>query len=127
MPLDARKAQHLLQVVARSFAGRQRTIVIVYLSSGSYSYVAQSVIMRSLRIIDPQVLDVAGQATPRVADSILIAPLGTNFSGAVFVADTPTATSTAVAGAAKYEILEVQSAGILPGGSHLRVTLRRMR
>ena len=127
MPLDARKAQHLLQVVARSFASRQRTIVVVYLAGGSYSFVALPVIMRSQQVIDPQVLDAAGQALPRNADTILTAPLGTNFGGAVFVADTTTATAAAVAGAAKYEILEVLPVGIVPGGSHLRVSLRRMR
>lgn len=127
MPLDARKAQHLLQVVARSFAGRQRIIVVVYLAGGSYSFVALSVIMRFQQIIDPQVLDAAGQALPRTADTLMIAPLGTNFTGAVLVADTTTATAAAVAGAAKYEILEVLPVGIVPGGSHLRVSLRRMR
>ena len=127
MPLDARKAQHLLQVVARSFASRQRTIVVVYLASGSYSFVALSVIMRSQQVIDPQVPDTAGQALPRSADTIMIAPLGTNFTGVVFVADTATATAAAVAGAAKYEIIEVLPIGIVPGGSHLRVSLRRMR
>ena len=127
MPLDARKVQHLLQVVARSFASRQRTIVIVYLASGSYSYVALSAIMRSQQILDPQVLNAAGQALPHTADSIMIAPLGTNFTGAVFVADTAIATSVAVASAAKYEIIEVLPVGIVPGGSHLRVSLRRMR
>ncbi len=127
MPLDARKAQHLLQVVARSFASRQRTIVVVYLTGGSYSFVALSVIMRSQQVIDPQVLDAAGQALPRSADMLIIAPLGTNFTGAVFVADTATATAAAVASAAKYEIIEVLPSGIVPGGSHLRVSLRRMR
>jgi hypothetical protein len=68
MPLDARKAQHLLQAVARSFANRQRTIVVVYLAGGSYSFAALSVIMRSQQIIDPQVLDAAGQALPRNAN-----------------------------------------------------------
>ncbi|MDQ2884668.1 MAG: hypothetical protein M3Y39_01120 [Chloroflexota bacterium] len=127
MPLDARKAQHLLQVVARSFANRQRTIVVVYLAGGSYSFVALSVIMRPQQVIDPQVLDAAGQALPRNADTLMIVPLGTNFTGAVLVADTATATAAAVAGAAKYEILEVLPVGIVPGGSHLRVSLRRMR
>lgn len=127
MPLDARKAQHLLQVVARSFAGRQRTVVVVYLSGGSYSYVALPVIMRSQQVSEPQVLDASGLALPHNADTIIIAPQGTNFTGAVFVADTTTATSTAVASAVKYEISEVLPVGIVPGGSHVRVSLRRMR
>jgi hypothetical protein len=127
MPLDARKAQHILQVVARSFATRQRTVVVVYMASGSYSYVAVQGIMRSIQVVDPQIVDASGQALPRGADTMLIAPLATSFTGAVFVADTTSATSGAVAAAPKYEIVEVLPVGIIPGGSHLRVALRRMR
>lgn len=127
MPLDARKTQHLLQAVMRSFAGRQRTVVGVYLVGGSYSYAALQVIMRSMQVIDPQVFDAVGQAVPRNADTVIIAPLGTNFTGAVYIADTTVATSVAVASAAKYEIIEVLPIGIVPGGSLLRVSLRRMR
>jgi hypothetical protein len=127
MSLDARKAQHVLQVITRSFVGRQRTVVVVYLASGSYSYVAIQAIMRSIKVIDPQVLDAGGQSFPQGADTVLMAPLGTSFTGAVFVADTTNATTGAVAAAPKYEIIEVLPVGIVPGGSRLRVTLRRMR
>jgi hypothetical protein len=127
MPLDARKVQHILQVVTRSFASRQRTIVIVYLASGSYTYVAVQVIIRSIQVIDPQVIDASGQALPHGADTVIIAPLGTSFTGAIFVADTTSTTSGAVAAALKYEIVEVLPVGIVPGGSRLRVALRRMR
>jgi hypothetical protein len=127
MPLDARKTQHILQVVARSFTGRQRTIVIVYLAGGSYSYSAVQVIMRPERVVDPQVPNIAGQVLPHSADTLMIAPLGTNFTGAVYVADTTSATASAVAAAPKYEIVEVLPVGIIPGGSHLRVSLRRLR
>jgi hypothetical protein len=127
MPLDARKAQHIGQVVARSFATRQRTVVIVYLASGSYIYVAVQVIMRSIQVIDTQIVDASGQVLPRSADTVIIAPLGTSFTGAIFVADTTSPTASAVAAAPKYEIVEVLPAGIIPGGSHIRVALRRMR
>ncbi len=127
MPLDARKTQHILQVVARSFAGRQRAVVIVYLAGGSYSYSAVQVIMRPEQIVDPQVPGVAGQPLPRNADTLMIAPLGTNFTGAVYVADTTSATASAVAAAPKYEIIEVLPVGIIPGGSRLRISLRRLR
>ena len=127
MPLDARKAQHLLQVVARTFAGRQRTVVVVYLLSGSYSYATMQVIMRSEQAIDPQVLDSKGRALPHDADTWLIAPLGSNFTGAVYIADTTSATASAVASAVKYEIVEVLPLGMIPGGSHIRVALRRLR
>jgi 3'-phosphoadenosine 5'-phosphosulfate sulfotransferase (PAPS reductase)/FAD synthetase len=43
-----------------------------------------------------------------------------------YIADTPTATSGAVAAAQKYEIIEVLPVGIVPGGSHLRVLCRRL-
>ncbi len=127
MPLDARKAQHLLQVVTRSFAGRQRTVVVVALASGSYTYTAIQVIMRPLRVVDPQVYDTAGQSAPRVADMLMIAPLATNFTGAVYVADTTVASLSSVTSAPKYEIVEVLPTGMLPGGTHLRVSLRRLR
>ena len=127
MPLDARKIQHVLQVISRSFNGRQSTVVIVYLLSGSYSYSAVQVIMRPEQIVDPQVLNASGRAVPHDADTLMIAPLGTNFTGAVYVADTTTATSAAVALVPKYEIVEALPIGIIPGGTHLRVALRRLR
>lgn len=127
MPLNAQKAQHILQVVARSFVGRQRTVVIVYLASGVYTYSAVTVIMRAEQVPDPQVSDVSGRSAPRTVDTIMIAPLGTNFTGAVYVADTPTATQAAVSSARKYEIIDALSVGIVPGGSHIRVLLRRLQ
>ena len=127
MPLDARKAQHLLQIITRSFAGRQRSVVCVYQISGIYSYSVLQVIMRPQQVLDPQVFNAAGQPLPRSTDTVMIAPLGTNFTGAVYVADTATASSSAIALAAKYEIVEVLPVGIIPGGSHLRVSLRRLR
>lgn len=127
MPLDARKAQHLLQVVTRSYAGRQRTVVAVTLSNGSYSYTTLQVIMRPQQTPDPQVYDVSALSVPRTVDMIMIAPLGTSLTGVVYIADTTSATASAVAGAAKYELLEVLPVGLLPGGSHLRVSLRRLR
>ena len=126
MPLDARKAQHLLQVVTRSFAGRQRTVVVVALVSGSYTYTAIQVIMRPQRVVDAQVYDPTGQSAPQSADMLMIAPLTTNFTGAVYIADTTIASLSGVTSAPKYEIAEVIPAGILPGGTHLRVSLRRM-
>jgi hypothetical protein len=127
MPLDARKEQHMLQVIPRTFAGRQRTVVIVYLAGGSYSYSAVQVIMRPEQIIDPQIYDASGMAPLHNADMLMIAPPGTNFTGAVYIADTTTATAAAVASAPKYEIIEALPVGMVVGGTHLRVLLRRMR
>ena len=127
MPLDARKTQHILNVVPKTFAGRQRIVVFVTLASGVYSYTAVQVIMRPEEIIDPQVYDASGHAPQRNADMLLIAPLGTSFTGVVYIADTTTATSAAVAAAPKYEIIEALPVGIVPGGSHVRALLRRLR
>ena len=127
MPLDARKALHLLQVVTRSFAGRQRTVVVVALISGSYTYTAIQAIMRPLAVVDLQIDDVAGQPASRASDTLMIAPLSTSFVGAVYIADTSVASAASVAPAPKYEIVEVLPTGIVPGGSHLRVSLRRLR
>ncbi len=127
MPLDARKAQHLLQAVTKSFTGRQRTVVVVALSSGNYIYTAIQAIMRPLYAVDPQVYDSSGQPAPLSADMLMIAPLTTNFTGAVYIADTMVASVSGVTPAPKYEIVEVLTAGIIPGGTHLRVSLRRLR
>ena len=128
MPLDStRKTNHIQSVVLRTFAGRVKTVVLVTLAGGTYSYNAVSVIMRPQEVIDPQIPDIAGgQPRPR-ADQLMIAPLGTSFIGVVFVADTPTATAAAVQAAPKYEIIEAVNAGIVPGGTHVQVLLRRLR
>ncbi len=127
MPLDARKTQHILNIVPKTFAGRQRTVVFVTLAGGAYSYSAVQVIMRPEEVIDPQIYDASGQAPLRTIDMLMIAPLGTNFTGVVYVADTTTATSSAVAAAPKYEIIEALPAGVVPGGTHVRALLRRLR
>ena len=127
MPLDARKTLHLLKTVALTFASRQRAVVLVSLVNNSYVYSTLEAIMRPIRVTDPQIYDIAGQADPLMADTLMIAPLGTSFSGVVYVADTPTATATAIASANKYEIVEVLPVGLVPGGTHLRVSLRRLR
>lgn len=127
MPLDSRKIQHIAQVIALTFTGRQRAVVVVYLAGGSYSYSALQAIMRPEQILDPQIDDASGHAPILNADMLMIAPLGTNFTGAVYIADTPTATATAVAAAPKYEIVEALPVGVVPGGTHIRVLLRRLR
>lgn len=127
MPLDSRKTQHILSVVPKTFAGRQRTVVLVSLAGGAYSYTTIQVIMRPEEIIDPQIYDAGGSQPPLTADMLMIAPLGTSFTGVVYVADTSTPTTAAVAAAPKYEIIEALPVGIVPGGSHIRVLLRRLR
>lgn len=127
MPLDARKTQHILNVVPKTYAGRQRTVVFVTLASGVYSFSATQVIMRPEEVIEPQMFDANGQTPLHNVDMLMIAPLGTNFTGVVYVADTPTATSAAVTAAPKYEIIEALPAGVIPGGSHIRALLRRLR
>lgn len=127
MPIDSRKAAHLQALVNKSFIGRQKTVVFCYQAAGVYSYTAISVIFRPQNIIDPQIPDQAG-APPRLYfDMLCIAPLGTNFTGVVFIADTTTATAAAVQAAAKYEVISVLPQGILPGGTHVQAKLRRLR
>jgi len=128
MPLDTQnKINHVLSVVNRTFKGRQKTVVFVYESAGVYTYTAISVIFRPQDVIDPQVPNVADESPRAPWDMYMIAPLGTNFTGLVFVADTQTATQIAVAAAPKYEPIEIVPTGIVPGGTHVRVNLRRLR
>lgn len=127
MPLDPRKIQHIQHITNLSFANRQRTVVLVTLSNGVYSYSTLFAIMRPLQVLNPQTLDASNSDALRNPDMLMQAPLNTNFTGVVYIADTPTPTALAVAAAAKYEILEALPVGLAPGGSHIRVLLKRLR
>lgn len=127
MPLDSRKITHIQNTIQKTWASRQKTVVFVTLASGTYSYAAVSVIFRPQQVIDPQILLASGGKPVPQFDMMLIAPLGTNFTGVVYVADTQTATSGAVATAPKYEVIEVLPVGMAPGGSHIPALLRRLR
>lgn len=128
MPLDnPQKIAHLQAAIARTYQGRQQTMVFVYQSGSSYTYTAVSVVFRKQEIIDPEVPNVGGTSSVYPTDTYIVAPLGTNFTGVVYVADTATATAGAVAAAPKYEVIEAVLVGILPGGTHIRALLRRLR
>jgi hypothetical protein len=127
MPLDSRKTSHIQAVVQQTWTGRTKTVVFVYDNAGSYTYVAQSVIFRPQSVIDPTVPNLSGSAPGAPADMIMICPLSISLVGVVYVADTTTATSSAVAAAHKYEIIQAVPTGILPGGTHYTVALRRLR
>jgi len=127
MPLDPRKIQHIQNVTNLSFANRQRTVVLVTLTGSTYSYATLVAILRPLQALNPQVIDNSTGDPLRAPDMLMQAPLGTSFAGVVYIADTPTPNATTIAAAAKYEIVEVLTVGLAPGGSHLRVLLRRLR
>lgn len=127
MPLDSRKIQHIQSVIPQTWTGRTRTVVFVYDNAGTFSYVAQTVIWRRQDIIDPQIPDLSGGVPGVPADVRMIAALTINFTGVVYIADTATATSAAVAAAEKYEIIETLPTGMIPGGTHYTVALRRLR
>jgi hypothetical protein len=128
MPLDSQnKINHIQAAVLRTFTGRQKTVVFVYQSSGTYSYVAVQAIFRPQTLIDPQIPDQAGGQPRQLFDMLMVVPINTNFTGVVYVADTPTATSGAVASANKYEVIEALPVGIVPGGTHIVAKLRRFR
>lgn len=127
MPLDTRKLQHMLQVQARSFAGRQRTLVVVALVAGSYTCTPVQGIFKLLENSEPTVLRADGDVLSREIDALLIVPAGTLMTGAVYIADTSSPTSGAVSAAAKYEPLTVLPARGGASNSHLLITLRRLR
>lgn len=125
MPLDSNKIAHIQSVILKSFAGRQKTVMFVYQVAGVYTYTAVQVIFRPQTIIEPEIPDQSG-STPRQAfDLLMIAPIGTNFSGVVFVADTTTAST--IASAPKYAVIEALPVGIVPGGTHIVAKMRRFR
>ena len=127
MPLSAAKLSHIQTIIQKTWTSRQKTVVFVTLSSGTYSYTAVSVIFRPQQVIDPQILATSGGKPVPQFDMMLIAPLGTNFTGVIYIADTATATSGAVQASQKYEVIEALPVGMAPDGSHLRALLRRLR
>src|SRR5437764_796223 len=106
MPLNSQKLTHIQNAIQKTWTSRQKTVVFVTLASGTYSYTAVSVIWRPQQLIDPQILATGGGKPVPQFDMMVIAPLGTNFTGVVYIADTSTATSGAVASAQKYEVIE---------------------
>jgi hypothetical protein len=127
MTLDARKAEHLQAVVTRTFVGRQKTVVFAYRTGSGYTYAALNVIFRGQRGIDPQIPAREGTRPRLQYDTVMLAPLGTNFTGVALVADTSTPSAAAVLVSPKYEVVEVIQSGLLPGGTHIRALLRRLR
>lgn len=129
MPLDANKSAHIQSALQRSFEGRQETVVFVYQISGGagYIYAPVQVILRPQAVADPEIPNSGGAPPGQSADMLLIAPISTNFTGVVLIADTELATAAGVAAAFKYAIIEARPAGIVPGGTHYVVKLRRFR
>ncbi len=129
MPLDNQnKINHVLDVIARTFAGRQKTVVLVYQAVGGvYSYVTVQAIFRLQTIINPQIPDQVGAPPRQQFDLLMVVPIGTNLVGVVYVADTTIATASGVAAASKYEIVEALPVGILPNATHIVAKLRRLR
>src|SRR5437763_17091098 len=106
MPLTAANLSHIQTIIQKTWTSRQKTVVFVTLSSGTYSYTTVSVIFRPQQVIDPQILATSGGKPVPLFDMMLIAPLGTNFTGVIYIADTATATSGAVQASQKYEVIE---------------------
>jgi hypothetical protein len=127
MPLDANKIAHIQAVIPKTFAGRQKTVVFVYQAGGSYTYTAVQVIFRPQTIIDPEVPDALGASPKPLCDLLMVAPITTSFNGVVLIADTSTASASAVAAAQKYAVVEALPTGIVPGGTHIVAKLRRFR
>jgi len=128
MPLDNQnKINHILAVILRTFAGRQETVVLVYQSAGTYSYATVQAIFRPQTILDLQIPDQAGSPPRQQFDLLMVVPVSTNLVGVVYVADTTTASASAVAVATKYSVVEALPVGILPSGTHIVAKLRRMR
>src|SRR5436305_2671718 len=105
MPLDANKIAHIQAVTQKTFTGRQKTVVFVYQTGGSYTYTAVQVIFRPQMIIDPEIPDASGVSPQPASDLLMVAPITTSFSGVVLIADTSTASASAVAAAQKYAVV----------------------
>ena len=102
-------------------------MIFVYQVAGVYTYEAIQAIFRPQAIIEPEIPDQSGSTPKQAFDLLMIAPISVNFSGVVFVADTATASASAIAAAPKYEVVEALPIGIAPGGTHIAAKMRRLR
>jgi hypothetical protein len=128
MPLDNQnKHNHILAMVRKAWTGRQQTVVFVAQSTGVWNYTAQNVIFRKQQVIDPAIPDTSGEAPKMKVDALMMVDISISMVGVVYIAYTATATAGAVAASEKYEVIESTPAGIIPGGTHYVVKLRRMR
>jgi hypothetical protein len=96
-------------------------------SGGVWTYTPQTVIFRRQDVIDPEIPDVSGGPPAQKADALLILPISTSMDGVSYVAYTDVATALAVSNAEKYQVIESVPTGIVPGGTHWSVSLRRLR
>jgi hypothetical protein len=128
MPLDSQnKINHVFSVIARSYQGRTQVVTFVSLVSGTWTYTLETVIFRRQEVFDPEQPDTSGTAPTPKADALMIVPITTSMVGVVYVAYTNVATALAVSTAEKYEVIESTPTGIIPGGTHYQVDLRRLR
>jgi hypothetical protein len=127
MPLDNQnKLNHILAVIQRTFAGRQKVVTLTYQSAGVYSYATVQAIFRPQTILDLQIPDQVGSPPRQQFDMLMVVPISTNLVGVVYVADTATASASAVAMATKYALVEALPVGILPSGTHIVAKLRHL-
>ncbi|GCF11207.1 hypothetical protein [Dictyobacter arantiisoli] len=124
MPLDARKLDHLKVVSARTWMGRQKTMMFVTQSSNTFSAVPCTVLFRSQTLLDLEIPNRNGLPAHQRYDALLVAPMTTNFAGVAYIADTASSTPAAILGARKYQVLETVPGGMLPGGTHITAYLR---
>jgi hypothetical protein len=127
MPLDALKIAHIQAVTQKVFTGRTQTVIFVTLAGGTYSYQPVTAILRPQTVIDPQVLDENARPPQPAFEMLMLTMTGVNYTGVLYVANTATATASAVAAAPKYEIIVTLPVGMIPGGTHIVSKLRRLR
>jgi hypothetical protein len=128
MPLDSQnKINHIFSVIARSYTGRTQVVTFVSLVSGTWTYTTQTVIFRRQDVYDLEQPDITGTTPTLKADALMIVPISVDMTGVVYVAYTDTATADSVETAEKYGCIEIVPTGIVPGGTHWIVNLRRLR
>jgi hypothetical protein len=127
MPLDTIKAAHIQAVTQKVFTGRSQTVIFVTLTGGSYSYQPVQAIFRPQTVVDPQLADEHARPPQPVSDLLMLTMTGVNYLGVLYVANTITATASAVALAPKYEIIVALPVGLIPGGTHVVSKLRCLR
>ena len=120
MPLDNRKAAHILANRARIQAGRSETVVFVAVNGGAISYTAVSgCVLNDVNAVPAGVSNRTGVVSRTSFDALLEAPSAAALPAGTVreIARTATASLAGVSAADRYVVLDRRRVGLAVTGS----------
>ena len=120
MPLDSRKAAHILANRTKIQAGRSETVVFVAVNSGVISYTAvDGCVFNDVNAVPAGVSNRTGVVSRTSFDALLEVPSAAALPGGTvrLIARTATASLAGVTAADRYTVLDRRRAGLAVTGS----------